>query len=161
MAGRAGANIGKRAGALLEGQVALRAAHCGRLGRNDALAGSGPAGCSAGLQRHGGHSGRRIGSEQGGFSGLSNCANPIASLISVPFQFNYDRGLNTLSTGQRSNLNIQPVIPISLTPDWNVISRTILPINWTENAGVGTGQILGLATSSKACSSHRPKPGME
>jgi hypothetical protein len=63
-------------------------------------------------------------------------ANPIASLISVPFQFNYDRGLNTLSTGQRANLNIQPVIPISLTPDWNVISRTILPLNWTENAGV-------------------------
>jgi hypothetical protein len=70
-------------------------------------------------------------------------ANPIASLISVPFQFNYDRGLNTLSTGQRANLNIQPVIPISLTPDWNVISRTILPINWSENAGVGTGQIFG------------------
>jgi hypothetical protein len=70
-------------------------------------------------------------------------ANPIASLISVPFQFNYDRGLNTLSTGQRANLNIQPVIPISLTPDWNVISRTIVPLNWSENAGVGTGQIFG------------------
>jgi hypothetical protein len=88
-------------------------------------------------------------------------ANPIASLISVPFQFNYDRGLNTLSTGQRANLNIQPVIPISLTPDWNVISRTILPINWSENAGVGTGQILALATSSKAFFCRPPKPGTE
>jgi hypothetical protein len=70
-------------------------------------------------------------------------ANPVASLISVPFQFNYDRGLNTLDTGQRANLNIQPVIPFSLNPDWNLISRTILPINWSENAAVGSGQILG------------------
>jgi hypothetical protein len=70
-------------------------------------------------------------------------ANPVASLISVPFQFNYDRGLNTLDSGQRANLNIQPVIPFALNPDWNLISRTILPVNWTENAAVGSGQILG------------------
>ena len=40
-------------------------------------------------------------------------------------------------------MNIQPVIPLTLSPDWNLISRTILPVNWSENAAVGSGQILG------------------
>ncbi len=70
-------------------------------------------------------------------------ANPVASLISVPFQFNYDQKLNTLDTGKRATLNIQPVIPISLGPDWNLISRTILPLSWSENAAVGSGEIFG------------------
>ncbi|MEJ2378116.1 MAG: hypothetical protein P8Y71_22960 [Pseudolabrys sp.] len=54
-------------------------------------------------------------------------ANPISSLISVPFQSNYDCcfGPNDAS---RYLLNVQPVIPVALTPDWNVIIRTILPV---------------------------------
>ncbi len=54
-------------------------------------------------------------------------ANPVASLISVPFQLNHDRDIGP-SDGDRTTLNIQPVIPISLTEDWNLISRTIVPI---------------------------------
>ncbi len=68
-------------------------------------------------------------------------ANPIAALISMPFQFNYDRGyLNT--SGNDSNkwtLNIQPVIPFSLNDDWNLISRTIVPVIRTENLPLGNG----------------------
>jgi hypothetical protein len=54
-------------------------------------------------------------------------ANPIASLISVPAQYNYDEygGLNDGASVSR--LNIQPVIPISLSDEWNVITRTIMP----------------------------------
>ena len=54
-------------------------------------------------------------------------ANPIASLISVPAQYNYDEygGLNDGASVSR--LNIQPVIPISLSSEWNVITRTIVP----------------------------------
>ena len=54
-------------------------------------------------------------------------ANPVSSLISVPFQSNYDCcfGPNDAS---RYLLNIQPVIPITLNPDWNLILRTILPV---------------------------------
>ena len=54
--------------------------------------------------------------------------NPIASLISVPLQFNYDDNLGPNDDGSRFLLNVQPVIPISLNPDWNIISRTIVPI---------------------------------
>jgi hypothetical protein len=54
--------------------------------------------------------------------------NPIASLISVPFQANEDFGYGPSHNGYKFTLNIQPVIPISLTKDWNVIVRTILPV---------------------------------
>jgi hypothetical protein len=55
-------------------------------------------------------------------------ANPIASLISVPLQYNYDKygGLNDGASVSR--LNIQPVIPFSLGTDWNLITRTIVPL---------------------------------
>ena len=55
-------------------------------------------------------------------------ANPIASLISVPMQYNYDEygGVNDGASVDR--LNIQPVIPISISEDWNLITRTILPL---------------------------------
>ena len=55
-------------------------------------------------------------------------ANPIASLVSVPFQLNYDDGYGADDDGTVFRLNIQPVIPFSLSEDWNLISRTILPI---------------------------------
>ncbi len=55
-------------------------------------------------------------------------SNPIASLISVPLQFNYDRDFGVNDEGSMLKLNIQPVIPITLNEEWNVISRTILPI---------------------------------
>ena len=55
-------------------------------------------------------------------------ANPVASLISVPFQLNYDEGLGIGGNGEAWRMNVQPVIPISLNDDWNLISRTILPI---------------------------------
>ena len=55
-------------------------------------------------------------------------ANPISSLISVPFQANEDFGYGPSHNGYKFTLNIQPDIPISLTKDWNLILRTILPI---------------------------------
>ncbi len=58
-------------------------------------------------------------------------ANPIASLISVPFQSNYDCCFGPLH-GAEYTLNIQPVIPISLNPEWNLILRTIVPIIGAE-----------------------------
>ncbi|NQX02779.1 transporter [bacterium] len=54
-------------------------------------------------------------------------SNPVAALISVPLQGNYDFGIGP-GDGNKFTLNIQPVVPISLSDDWNVISRTILPV---------------------------------
>ena len=55
-------------------------------------------------------------------------SNPVASLISVPFQANEDFGYGPSHNGYKFTLNIQPVIPISISKDWNVIVRTIFPI---------------------------------
>lgn len=54
--------------------------------------------------------------------------NPIAALISVPFQLNYDQDIGPDDEGERMVLNIQPVVPMTLNEDWNLISRTILPL---------------------------------
>lgn len=70
-------------------------------------------------------------------------SNPIASLISVPFQFNYDRGYGP-DDGSKSYVNIQPVIPISINDDWNVISRTIIPVAWQTDIAGPTGNQFGL-----------------
>jgi len=55
-------------------------------------------------------------------------SNPVASLISVPFQFNYDARIGPARDGDQFYLNFQPVVPIPLDKDWILISRTILPI---------------------------------
>jgi len=55
-------------------------------------------------------------------------ANPVASLISVPVQVNWDDNFGANEEGSVFRTNIQPVIPFSLNDDWNLISRTILPV---------------------------------
>src|SRR5258708_40248611 len=60
-------------------------------------------------------------------------SNPIASLISVPLQFNAAFGGGPDDNGQWYTLNIQPVIPISISPDWNMIVRTIVPVVGRED----------------------------
>jgi len=71
-------------------------------------------------------------------------SNPVASLISVPFQFNYDSDIGPNDKGDRYLLNIQPVIPISINDDWNIISRTILPVVKQDDIYPGAGSQSGL-----------------
>ena len=54
-------------------------------------------------------------------------ANPVSSLISLPFQNNMDIGIGQFN-GTRYTLNIQPVLPISLNENLNLITRMILPV---------------------------------
>jgi hypothetical protein len=72
-------------------------------------------------------------------------ANPISSLISVPFQGNWDFGMGPSDDGRQFKLNFQPVIPFKLGPDWNVIVRTIVPYISQEDVFKGpTPQFPGL-----------------
>jgi hypothetical protein len=69
--------------------------------------------------------------------------NPIASLISVPFQnnFNFDAG----SKDDLQNvLNIQPVIPFQISNHWNLITRTIVPVIHQPELAPGIGNVSGL-----------------
>jgi hypothetical protein len=70
-------------------------------------------------------------------------ANPVSSLISLPLQNNFDFGMGANKDGFRYTLNIQPVIPIKINENWNVISRTILPIIGQDNV-VGDSAQFGL-----------------
>ena len=74
--------------------------------------------------------------------------NPVGNLVSVPFQNNTNFNVGPLN-GTQNILNIQPVIPIEVNKDWNVITRTILPLIWQpeffpgqdSGAGFGLGDI--------------------
>jgi hypothetical protein len=70
--------------------------------------------------------------------------NPVANLISVPFQYNFDHKLGPDEDGKRHRTNIQPVIPISITENWNIISRTILPVIGLEDVPVDGDDEFGL-----------------
>jgi hypothetical protein len=81
-------------------------------------------------------------------------SNPVAALISVPFQNNYDWGLGPDGHGRQYKLNFQPVIPITLNDEWNLISRTIVPVIAQDNVlpaprgappGIGGGSQSGLS----------------
>jgi hypothetical protein len=71
-------------------------------------------------------------------------ANPIASLISLPIQANYDENFGSNEEGDRWLVNVQPVIPISLNEDWNIISRTILPFIDQKNMPLPSMKKTGL-----------------
>jgi hypothetical protein len=87
-------------------------------------------------------------------------SNPVASMISVPFQFNYDSGYGP-NDGDKSYVNIQPVIPFLLNENWNVISRTILPVIWQDDIAGASGYQFGLGdiTQSFFLSPKHPGPG--
>ncbi len=57
-----------------------------------------------------------------------NLQNPLASMISVPVQINYDQNIGLDDQGQRWTTNVQPVIPMDMNDEWLAISRTILPV---------------------------------
>ncbi len=70
-------------------------------------------------------------------------ANPVSSLISVPFQSNWDFGIGP-EEASRYTLNIQPVVPLSLDEDWNLIVRTIVPVIDAESPAPGIPDASGL-----------------
>jgi hypothetical protein len=57
--------------------------------------------------------------------------NPVAALISVPIQNNWDFGIGP-AHAMKYTANIQPVVPISISEDWNLIIRTIVPVIYQE-----------------------------
>jgi hypothetical protein len=77
-------------------------------------------------------------------------ANPLAELISLPFLGNYNGNLGTERDGSQWFVNIQPVVPLTLSPDWHLISRTILPVMLEQN-GVfpGAGSQSGLRDTTE------------
>ncbi len=66
-------------------------------------------------------------------------ANPVAPVISVPFQWNYDRGRGANQAGTDQTLLLQPVIPINLSAGNSFIVRPIVTAEWLNNVNGYTG----------------------
>ena len=72
--------------------------------------------------------------------------NPVADLISVPFQYNYDANIGLDKKGTVNSLVFQPVIPIKLNNDWNYIVRPVVTFESANNingfSSTGAGPVL-------------------
>jgi len=73
--------------------------------------------------------------------------NPIASLISLPFQNNTDFGIGP-DDETKNTLNIQPVWPFKLSDNWNLITRTIVPIISQPGLGPGESRVTGIGDTT-------------
>src|SRR6266516_4550040 len=69
--------------------------------------------------------------------------NPVASLIQVPIQNNWDFGIGS-ANAIRYTANVQPVVPFSLNKDWNLVTRTIVPVIYAEGTTTGAASKFGL-----------------
>lgn len=83
--------------------------------------------------------------------------NPVADVISIPFQDNIGFGYGPQKDVQNV-LNIQPVIPLHLTEDWNLITRTILPVV-TQPSFTDSGSTTGLGDLTFTAFLSPAKPG--
>src|SRR5262249_29226306 len=69
--------------------------------------------------------------------------NPIADLASIPFQFNWAHGVGP-DDALALVLNIQPVVPVHLTKDWNLIGRFIMPLVGQPSLGPNQPAAFGM-----------------
>ena len=70
--------------------------------------------------------------------------NPIADIMTIPVQFNYDQDIGMNDQGSKMLLNVQPVVPFKVNDDWNLITRTIIPLVYQDDVFPGRGSQSGL-----------------
>ena len=71
-------------------------------------------------------------------------SNPVADLVSVPFQFNWEQGVGD-QDATRMVMNVQPVVPFTLNDDWNLIGRWIMPFVSQPSLAPGLDSTFGLS----------------
>jgi hypothetical protein len=69
--------------------------------------------------------------------------NPVAGLISVPIQNNTNFGIGPFGRNQNVE-NIQPVVPLNVSQNWNLIIRWITPIVWQPAPGTANLEVFGI-----------------
>jgi len=75
--------------------------------------------------------------------------NPVASLISIPIQNWFDFNLGPKKDGFRYTMEAQPVYPMQVSKDWNLISRTTIPVVYQQNLYGRTTQ-AGLSDTTES-----------
>ena len=88
-------------------------------------------------------------------------SNPVAAMISAPFQYNHDKLGGTNDGATKNTLVMQPVFPASLNDDWNLITRIVMPV--IEQKGYASAALnesgLGDTTASLFFSPKSPTAG--
>ena len=84
--------------------------------------------------------------------------NPVGNLISVPFQNNTNLNFGP-EKGTQDILNIQPVIPISVSSEWNIITRTIVPVIWNPRLYPGDDKTSGIGDTTFTAFLSPAQPG--
>jgi hypothetical protein len=69
--------------------------------------------------------------------------NPVATVINVPIENNWDFGIGKARAMSYTS-NFKPVVPFSLNKDWNLITRTIVPVLYAESPDEGGPRKAGL-----------------
>jgi hypothetical protein len=88
--------------------------------------------------------------------------NPVADLLTIPIQMNYDQDIGPVDDGWKLQTNVQPVYPLDLNDDWNLITRTIVPVIAQDEIFPGAGSQFGLGdvTLSLFASPKKPSNGV-
>ena len=83
-------------------------------------------------------------SETGAADLAQELTNPIADLVTVPIQMNFDHGIGPADDGSKLTTNVQPVIPVGISENWNLVTRTIVPVTYQNDIFPGAGSQFGL-----------------
>lgn len=84
--------------------------------------------------------------------------NPVSNLINLPFQNNTNFNVGPGDDVQNV-LNIQPVVPFSVNENWNLITRTIVPLIYQPEVIPGYGSEFGLGDINATFFMSPAKPG--
>jgi hypothetical protein len=89
--------------------------------------------------------GEKAAATEGAEALAKKLSNPIADLVSIPFQFNWQEGYGP-NDDLQFVLNVQPVIPFHITKDLNMITRFIVPYVSQPELAPGVGPVSGFST---------------
>jgi hypothetical protein len=89
-------------------------------------------------------------------------SNPLADMVSVPLQFNWEQGVGP-EGGTRFVMNFQPVVPFAIGRDWNLVGRMVLPVvgqpvlfpGGEATSGVGDVLLSGFFSPTKPSDGRR------
>jgi hypothetical protein len=90
---------------------------------------------------------------------LKQLANPLSAMASVATVLNFDYHIGPGEDGHRTTLSFQPTIPLHLGEQWNIVSRTVLPIVYQEDVTPGAGSQLGIGDLTEAVYAAKVEPG--